>query len=136
MTIVGFAFSKMLVNKNEGVKGKINISNNISITDVKESDLLLGTENEKGIKFSFAFSSNYEPKIGEIILEGHVLYMANSEKAKIHVAEWKKEKKIDKDVMKSILNSILTKCNIQALLLSKEINLPPPIPLPKVGEKR
>ena len=35
-----------------------------------------------------------------------------------------------------LLNSILNKCNVQALILSQDINLPPPIPLPKVQMSR
>jgi len=34
--------------------------------------------------------------------------------------------------MSEILNIILTRCNIQALILARDINLPSPIPLPKV----
>jgi hypothetical protein len=34
--------------------------------------------------------------------------------------------------MSAILNTVLTKCNIEALILSQEVNLPSPIPLPKV----
>ena len=34
--------------------------------------------------------------------------------------------------MAGLLNTILTKCNVQALILSQEVNLPPPIPMPKV----
>ena len=51
---------------------------------------------------------------------------------------WKKDKKLPKEIMTTILNSVLTKCNIQALILSEQINLPPPIPLPKlqVGQKK
>jgi hypothetical protein len=37
--------------------------------------------------------------------------------------------------MENILNSILTKCNIQALILSQDVNLPSPIPLPKVRQE-
>jgi hypothetical protein len=37
--------------------------------------------------------------------------------------------------MVPVLNSILAKCNIQAIILTREVNLPPPIPLPKVQFK-
>jgi len=43
-----------------------------------------------------------------------------------------KDKKLPKEIMAGLLNTKLTKCNIQALILSQEINLPAPIPLPKV----
>lgn len=136
MTIVGFTFSKMLATKDDGAKGKINISNNVSITDIKETKLSFSSNEQKGINFNFKFSSKYEPNVGEISLEGSVLYMAAAAEAKNIVDGWKKDKKVDKNLMQNILNHVLTKCNIQALILSKDIALPPPIPLPKVGEKK
>ena len=41
-------------------------------------------------------------------------------------ADWLAEK---------IINSILTKCNIQSIILSNTVNLPPPVPMPKVNTK-
>ena len=49
------------------------------------------------------------------------------------IAEWKKDKKIKKELMGGILNTVLTKSNVQALIISQQVNLPPPIPLPKVN---
>lgn len=136
MTIVGFYFTKIEAVKKDGVKGKINIANNVSITDVKEAENNFGGETQKGVNFSFKFTSKYEPEAGAITLEGNVLYMENKDVIKKMLASWKKEKKIEKDLMKGILNTILTKSNIQALILSRDINLPPPIPLPKVETKQ
>ena len=46
--------------------------------------------------------------------------------------KWKKDKKIDQEIMTPVLNTALTKCNIEALMLSQSMNMPPPIPLPKI----
>ena len=40
------------------------------------------------------------------------------------------------EVMAQVINSVLTKSNIQALILSRDVNLPPPIPMPKVNMKQ
>lgn len=136
MTIVGFFYTKMEAIKKDGVKGKINIANNVNIIDVKEADVSFGTDAQKGVSFSFKFSSTYEPGAGSISFEGNVLYMDKKEEIKKLLAAWKKDKKIDKEMMRGVLNTILTKCNIQALIMSKDINLPPPIPLPKVESKQ
>lgn len=132
MTIVGFNFNKISVEKKEAAKGKITINNNISIKNVEKRDLSLGAAKQEGVKFIFEFVSKYEPKFAEISLEGDVLYLAGSEQVKKILDGWKKNKKVEKDVMAQVMNTALTKCNIQALILSKEVNLPPPIPLPSV----
>jgi hypothetical protein len=132
MPIIGFNFTKINVERKEGATGKINIKNNVTIKDVDETDLALGKEKQKALKISFEFTSKYEPKIGTILIEGNLMFMGESKKVKEIMDGWSKDKKIPKDVMSNILNNILTRCNIQALILSQDVNLPPPIPLPKV----
>jgi hypothetical protein len=135
MTIIGFNFKDIKVSKKEGVRGKINIKNNVVITDIKEQDLSLGDKSQAALKFIFEFSSKYDPNLGEIILGGDLLFMESSDKTKAILDEWKKSKKIPKDIMAGILNTVLSKCNIEALILSQKVNLPPPIPLPSVKQE-
>ena len=132
MTILGFNFTKINVERKEGMKGKLNIKNNVTIKDIEEVDLPVGKDKQKAIKFLFEFTSEYEPKVGSIILSGDLMLMEETKKINAVLAEWKKEKKVAKDVMTPLLNTVLTRCNIQALILSQHVNLPPPIPLPKV----
>jgi len=130
--IVGFGFTKLSAERKEAVKGKIDINNNVTIKNIEESDLSLGKNDQNVVRFIFEFSSKYEPSIGTILFEGELLYLEDSKKIKEILSSWKKDKKIPKELMASLLNTILTKCNVQALILSQEVNLPPPIPMPKV----
>ena len=130
--IVGFGFTKLSAEKKEAAKGKIDINNNVTIKNVEESDLALGKDKQNVLRFIFEFTSKYEPNVGTILFEGELLYLEEPKKAKEILSGWKKDKKIPKEMMAGLLNTILTKCNVQALILSQEINLPPPIPMPKV----
>ena len=56
MPIVGFNFTKINVERKNTIKGKINISNDISLKDVKERDLSLGGAKQKGLSFVFNFT--------------------------------------------------------------------------------
>ena len=135
MVIVGLNFKKIELERKDIVKGNIKINNNVSIKSVEEKDLALGKAKQSGLNFIFEFVSKYEPDVGEIKLIGDVLFLDEPKRIKELSAQWKKDKKIDKDVMADVLNNVLNKCNIQALILSQDINLPPPIPLPKVQTK-
>ena len=136
MSIVGFNFTKISVERKSGnISGKVNIANNISIKNAEKKDLSLGKAKQDGIKFSFEFTSKYTPDVGSILLNGEVLYMEDKAKVEEILNNWKKDKKLPPDVITPMLNMALTKSNIQALILSQEINLPPPIPLPKVEQK-
>lgn len=132
MTIVGFNFTKIEVVKAKGDSGKINISNNVSVQDVLEADLSLGSQKQKALRFMFEFTSTYEPNVGKITLNGDVIYLDDAVKTKKIIDEWKKDKKVDKEIMSRVLNAVLGKCNVQALILSQTVNLPSPIPLPKI----
>tara|TARA_Y100000310_G_scaffold343842_1_gene453427 strand:- start:24 stop:467 length:444 start_codon:yes stop_codon:yes gene_type:complete len=131
--IVGFNFTKIVAEKKESIKGKVDVNNNVSVKNVEETDFSMGTKKQKGLKFEFEFISKYEPKIGSILFEGDVLYVDEEKEIKDILKSWKSDKKIKKEIMGGILNTVLTKSNVQALILSQQINLPPPIPMPKVN---
>lgn len=135
MTVIGFSFNKILIEKKNPVKGKVNINNNVGIKNLEETKLNINTT-KKALKMEFEFTSKYEPNIGDILLEGDVVYLIDKDKAEEVIKNWKKNKKLEKDIMTDVLNNVLAKCNIEALILSKDMNLPPPIPLPKVGDKK
>lgn len=133
MAIIGFNFTKMHIERKAPVTGKISVKNNVAIKDVEKKDFNLGKSKQVGIQFTFEFTVDYEPKIAEIILEGEVIDLQDEKRAEAIVKEWKKSKKLEPAVMTNILNTVLSKANIQALIMSKDMNLPPPIPLPKVN---
>lgn len=135
MSIVGFNFSKIVIEKNKNAVGKVSIANNLSIKEVKEAKLNLGSKKQSGLEFVFQYTSKYQPEIGKIDLNGFVIYMEAEAKIQEILGSWKKDKKIPKETLEVVYNNILTKCNIEALLLSREVQLPPPIPLPKVAPR-
>ena len=132
MTIVGFNFTKIEAEKKEALKGKINVNNNVTIKGVEEKKISLANDKQKVLSFTFEFIAKYDPDIGLIKFVGEVLLMEETKKTKELLDGWKKDKKLPKEIMPVILNTVLNKCNIQALILSEQINLPPPIPLPKL----
>lgn len=133
MTVVGFYFSKINVEKKNSPKGNINVNNNVAIKGVEKTDLNLGSVKEDGLKFTFEFVSKYDPGIGEISLIGSVLYMADEKTIKSTLKRWKDEKKVPKEIAGAVLNTALSKCNIEAIMLSRDINLPPPVRFPTIG---
>lgn len=133
MTVIGFNFNKILVERKGNKTGKLTISNNVSVNDVTEAKIPFSGDKAKCVKFDFSFDSKYEPDIATIHLSGDLLYMFPQEVAEKVLSEWKKNKKLDQDVVSAVMNTVLNRCNIEALILSRELNLPSPIPLPKVN---
>ena len=133
MSVVGFNFSNITVERKNPVQGTIDITNNVVVTNIEKADLALGEAKQDAIKFTYNFTSKYGPDIGQIVLIGDVLYIEEKEKVASIVMEWSKHKKIASEVMTAVLNTVLEKCNIEALILARDVNLPAPIQLPKIG---
>ena len=134
--IIGFNLSRIEAERSPSIKGKISIKNNVQVKDIEKADLFLGNSKQDGLKFKFEYVSSYEPGAGKILLTGDLLAVEEAEKAKEIVEVWKKSKKIGAEVMAQVLNSVLNKCSILAILMSREITLPSPVQLPKVQVKK
>ena len=130
MPIIGFNFDKISAQRLNNLKGKVNINHTVNITDVKREEINLDKKQDV-LKFEFEFKVDYLPDIGNISLIGSVLYMDDSKKLKEYEESWKKNKKIPSNLTTSIINTILVKSNVKALILSQDINLPPQVQLPR-----
>jgi len=136
MAVISFNFTKIDAERSLAPKGKISIKNNVAVTDVKEASLELGKSKESGLRFFFEYNSIYEPKIGYINLKGDLIFMDDEKKVKEALALWDKEKKVPKEMMTEVVNTILARANIQSIIMSQAINLPSPLPMPKVEVKK
>ena len=131
MAILNFGFNKILVEKKSKASKQINIKSGLHILNVASSDVIKDAK-QKAFSITFKFDVDYEPEMGIIKLEGELLYLASEELAKKMEDSWKKDKSLPKDVGTVIFNRILQNCNVEALILSREINLPAPLQLPKI----
>ena len=129
MPIIGFNFDKIQVEKLKNPIGKIEIKNNLGIMGLELEKINVEGINE-AVKFMFEFSLIYEPEIGNIIINGHLLYSDDLKKMKEIVKDWKKEKKIAPNLLKDLLNNVIQRCHIRSLVLAQEVNLPTHINLP------
>ena len=135
MSVVGIQFNKIILDKKNPARGKVNVNNNVAVKDVKKTELTFGTSKQNALQFDFEFKVHYDPGIADFTFNGYVTFFEKQSVIDDVLASWKKDKKIPKEIMTPVLNSILAKCNLEALIFSKEINLPPPIPMPRVDLK-
>ncbi len=102
------------------------INNNSTLTHVTaEGDVL---------NISFVFSSNYEPNIGVIRIEGDLKLNENKKTISGALEEWKTsgKKNLPKDIAEKVHNTILTNCVLEASILARDVKLPTPLPIPQV----
>jgi len=130
MKLLAFKFTKMHIAKNKDISEKVTINNNIKITNVEEEKISLPIKVESALKYSFLFTSNYEPNIGLIELAGDIVSLEKSSDLKEILKDWKDNKKLAKKVQERIFKIIIDQCIIQATVLTKDVHLPNPLILP------
>ncbi|MBI2580808.1 hypothetical protein HYV85_03285 [Candidatus Woesearchaeota archaeon] len=131
MTIAGFTFTRMLVERKSQAKGAVDINSNIGVVSAEEIDFVMGQTKQKGIKVIFDYRNTYTPDLGILILNGEILYLSDQKRHDDLMKSWKKDKKFPDDVMVELYNIISVRGALQAIQLSSTVGLPPPIPLPK-----
>lgn len=130
--IVGMNFSSISAKVDEsklGAKGaKVNSSP--SIVSVEKSEIL---DMKDVLRVRFAFTAKYEPALGEISIDGSLLWR-NPEAKKVLKA-WEESKKLEPKAAAEILNAILRRCLAKAVVLAEDVRLPPPVQFPIVRAK-
>lgn len=100
----------------------IRIDHNSSVTLVTEI-------NDKEASVDFRFTANYSG-LGIIRIEGNLVYEGD---APALVSQWSTQNNMPNDVATEIHTTIMNNCIPEAMVLARDIRLPPPIPMPKVN---
>ncbi len=104
----------------------LRVDHNSTVTLVSE----LG---ERQASVDFRFTANYhasEAVVGLIQIEGSLLWEGD---AKALVRGWSAGGQMPPEVAQEIHSIIMTNCIPEAVLLARELRLPPPIPIPQVN---
>ena len=136
MTIAGFSFTKLLVEKNAAGKGNITINSGINLVSAEQISFVMGDAKQKGIKVLFDYKNSFVPDIGTLIISGEILYLSDQKKHDELMKLWAKRKGFTDDVTAELYDLVSVRCTVEAIHLSSTVGLPPPIPLPRFTAKR
>ena len=131
MQIIGFNLTKISIQREDKLEGKVEIKQNIGIDDVSEEKISITKDNTLKIKFTFSVDYS-EGKYAKVEFKGHVLLLPEKDEFKEFLKSWK-DKKVPEGIRTPLFNFIMSKCNIKALQLEDEMNLPLHIPMPKLN---
>ena len=133
MRIIGFTLSKISVERQEKLEGKLEIKQNINVDEISKQNIEI--TKDEALKIDFTFSIDYDPKFAKVESKGNVLVMPEKDEAKQILKEWK-DKKIPDGAKFGLFNFIMAKCNVKALSLEDDLGLPTHVPMPKIGPKK
>ena len=96
-----------------------------------------GTD-KKALVVDFEFITKYtdsnEKEIANFLISGDVLVVDNKQKEIMEA--WKKDKQLPEDTSIEVINVIFNKCSKKAIILSDDLQLPSPVPLPFAKKKQ
>lgn len=129
MRIIGFNLTKILIEKEEKSPEKVQINQNINIKEIVKEKIPIS--DLEVLRISFNLSIDYNEKYAKLEFNGNIIIIPEEEEMKKLLESWK-NKKIPDQTKIIIFNFIMNKCNIKALYLEDELNLPYHIPMPRI----
>lgn len=99
----------------------IQIGTNINVISIEK-------EKANTLKVPFVLSINYNPSISQINLKGNAYVLGEEKEIEKILNEHMQKKPPPQLIIQSISNIAF----IEAVLISRTLNVPPPIPLPKI----
>ncbi len=106
---------------NEKIRN-VRIDNNSTVTLITEL-------NDSEAKIDFRYTANYGG-IGVIKIEGTILFEGD---APALAQQWGSQSNMPDEIASEIHTTIMRVCVPEAMLISRDIKLPPPFPLPQVN---
>jgi len=135
MPVIGMNIKSIDAKKYEEVTSGIKVNSNTNLKEVKEHDLKALSKKALSIEFEFItrYLSEREKKVAEILISGDVILV--DDKYKKILEDWKKDKKLPEDINIQVINVIFNKCSKKSIMLSDDLQLPSPVPLPFARKK-
>ena len=102
---------------------QININTNLNLVAIEK-------EPDNSLEVPFVFTINYNPSIAQMSLKGKAYVLGDKGELEQIYKEYEEKKPPPPIVLQSISNVVF----LESVAISRTLNVPPPIPLPQVGQ--
>jgi hypothetical protein len=134
MPIIGHQITKIVGKRGESEKN-LKITSNVELKDVRKKDVFIAGDKKQALDFEFEFTIQYGEKAGGININGTLFYTAEKAELDKLAKKWDKDKKLEPEMVISILNRAMELGYVESISLSERLRLPPPIKLPRFVQK-
>ena len=140
MPIRGFFFTNIEASNNlepgEKMPKLQGFEHNNRITNVQKFELQQSKDPPKLLLIKFVFSSSYKPAFVSMKIEGYILYDPKDTTIEQVLAAWRSNRKLTPEVAREVVGNIVLRCLQKATVLSDQLNIPPPFPIPTVKQPK
>jgi hypothetical protein len=88
-------------------------------------------EKERGLSVPFVVSISYSPSVAQINIKGEAFVSGNPQELQRLKADYDAKRPPPPNLLQAITTTSL----VEATIVSRSLNIPPPIPLPPVGQR-
>ncbi len=134
MPVIGMQLTKIEAARKSNPTPGFKVESMPSIVSVEEKELPALGGNGKVLVINFTFTVDYRPDIASIKISGEILYLEEGERT--GAKSWAKNKALPQNIMIEVYNTIFRKGLLKALVLSDDMQLPPPLQVPIVTPKK
>ena len=100
----------------------VQIATNLNVVGINKKD-------EDLLEVPFVFTINYTPAVAQISLKGKTHVTGSKDELEQIIKDHKEKKAPPPIVMQSISNIVF----LESVIVCRSLNIPPPIPLPKIS---
>lgn len=117
---INYISAERFLGRDKPAPSKGHISTNVSVVDVESK--------AERLAVPFVVTISYNPSIAQISLKGQAMVSGTSKEVEKIKGEYKSTKAIPPMLLQAITNTSL----VEAIVISRSLNIPPPIQLPGV----
>ncbi len=125
MPVAGVTFRTIEARRyQDRFQGKVRVDHNSSFQSVTAEG-----DDGKRLRIEFSFTTNYGP-VGVIKIDGSLLWSGDANDALSH---WNEKRALPPAVAQEVHGGVLGACVPEAVILARDLRLPPPMPIPQVN---
>ncbi|MCD6559245.1 MAG: hypothetical protein J7K57_05170 [Palaeococcus sp.] len=134
MAVLGIDIRKISFEKIKAPTPQVEVDLTPRINELRLGELRTPTGKVNGIEVLFEYTVNYKPDIAKASIEGRVFYLPRNKGDVDKILDvWESEKRVDPYLFAEAVNAITNEIMPTLLNLSKRLQLPYPIPIPRVN---
>jgi hypothetical protein len=103
----------------------IQINTNINVVSIEKKA-------DESLEVPFVLTINYNPSIAQMSLKGSAYVQGDKPELQKILTEYEQKKPPPPIILQSISNVVF----VESILLSRTLNVPPPVPLPMIQENK
>ncbi|MBU7043412.1 MAG: hypothetical protein HXS47_07445 [Theionarchaea archaeon] len=131
MPVIGIRMDKIEAERKENVtiESQMRISPVPRILQVQETQIPGPTGKVTIVEVQFEYTTSYDPPVGEIKVNGVVMFQDTEKNRQKLIKEWKDKRQLAPDIGRDIIYRMTNHSFLVMMNLARELNLPSPMPL-------